>query len=79
MATLVYAEHDNASLNAATLIAVSCAKAIGGDITVLVAGAGCSAVADAAAKVDGVSKVLLADNAIYEHQFQSIYIKKLDN
>lgn len=68
MATLVYAEHDNASLNAATLIAVSAAKAIGSDVTVLVAGAGCGAVAEAAAKVEGVTKVLLADNALYEHQ-----------
>jgi len=68
MATLVYAEHDNASLNAATLNIVAAAKAIGGDITILVAGAGCSAVADEAAKVEGVSKVLLADNPAYENQ-----------
>jgi len=68
MATLVYAEHDNASLNAATLNVVAAAKAIGNDITILVAGAGCAAVADEAAKVEGVSKVLLADNAAYENQ-----------
>jgi electron transfer flavoprotein alpha subunit len=68
MATLVYAEHDNASLNAATLNVVAAAKAIGGDITILVAGSGCAAVADEAAKVEGVSKVLLADNAAYENQ-----------
>ncbi len=68
MATLVYAEHDNASLNAATLNVVAAAKAIGGDITVLVAGSGCAAVADEATKVDGVSKVLLADNAAYQNQ-----------
>ncbi len=68
MAILVYAEHDNASLKKATLVTVSAAKAIGGDIHVLVAGSGCQAVADQAAKVDGVSKVLLADNAVYEHQ-----------
>lgn len=68
MAILVYAEHDNASLNAATLNVVAAAKAIGGDITILVAGTGCAAVADQAAKVAGVSKVLLADNAAYKNQ-----------
>ena len=68
MAILVYAEHDNSALNAATLNVVTAAKAIGGDITVLVAGEGCGAVAEAAAKVDGVSKVLCADNAAYGHQ-----------
>lgn len=68
MGILVYAEHDNAALNAATLNVVTAAKAIGGDITVLVAGSGCGAVAEAAAKVDGVSKVLCADNEAYSHQ-----------
>ena len=65
MSILVIAEHNNAELNAATLNTVAAAQAIGGDIDVLVAGAGCAAVADAAAKVAGVSKVLLADNAAY--------------
>ena len=68
MATLVYAEHDNASLNAATLNVVTAAKAIGGDIVILVAGAGCKAVAEQASKVAGISKVLLADNAVYKDQ-----------
>lgn len=68
MATLVIAEHDNASLKSATLNTVAAASAIGGDIHVLVAGAGCAAVADAAAKVAGVTKVLLADNAAYANQ-----------
>lgn len=68
MAILVLAEHDNASLKGATLNTVAAAKAIGGDIHVLVAGANCKAVADAAAKVAGVSKVLLADNAAYANQ-----------
>lgn len=68
MAILVLAEHDNASLKGATLNTVAAAKAIGGDIHVLVAGANCKSVADAAAKVAGVSKVLLADNAAYAHQ-----------
>ncbi|WP_339843983.1 FAD-binding protein [uncultured Halopseudomonas sp.] len=68
MTILVIAEHNNAALNAATLNTVAAAKAIGGDIDLLVAGEGCSAVADEAAKVEGVSKVLLADNAAYGHQ-----------
>ncbi|AOS97878.1 Electron transfer flavoprotein subunit alpha [Microbulbifer aggregans] len=68
MSILVIAEHDNAELKGATLNTIAAAKAIGGDIHVLVAGAGCGAVAEAAAKVDGVSKVILADNAAYEHQ-----------
>ncbi len=68
MAILVYAEHDNASLKKATLATVTAGKAIGGDIHILVAGANCQAVAEQASKVDGVSKVLVADNAVYEHQ-----------
>lgn len=68
MSILVIAEHDNASLKGATLNAVAAAAEIGGDITVLVAGKGCSAAADEAAKVAGVSKVLCADNDVYEHQ-----------
>ena len=68
MSILVIAEHDNASINGATLNTVSAAKAIGGDITVLVAGEGCGAAAEAAAKIDGVSKVLVADYAAYGHQ-----------
>ena len=68
MAILVIAEHTNVALGAATLNTVSAAKAIGGDIHVLVAGAQCAAVAEAAAKIDGVSKVLSADNAAFAHQ-----------
>ncbi|MEY1661878.1 electron transfer flavoprotein subunit alpha/FixB family protein [Isoalcanivorax beigongshangi] len=68
MSILVYAEHDNAALKSVTLNVISAAKAIGGDITVLVAGQGCAAVAEEAAKIDGVSKVLLADNAAYANQ-----------
>ncbi len=63
MAILVIAEHNNAVLAAATLNTVAAAKAIGGDIHVLVAGQNVAAVAEAAAKVEGVSKVLVADNA----------------
>ncbi|MFZ3191801.1 MAG: FAD-binding protein [Moraxellaceae bacterium] len=68
MGILVYAEHDNVSLKPVTLNVVAAAKAIGGDIHVLVAGAGCQAAAEAAAKIAGVSKVLVADNAAYGHQ-----------
>ncbi|MBN8431652.1 FAD-binding protein [Microbulbifer salipaludis] len=68
MSILVIAEHDNAELKGATLNTIAAAKAIGGDIDVLVAGSGCAAAAEAAAKAEGVNKVLLADNAAYEHQ-----------
>lgn len=68
MKTLVIAEHDNESLKAATLNAVAAAGTLGGEVDILVAGAGCSAAADAAAQVLGVSKVICADNAAYEHQ-----------
>jgi len=67
MATLLLAEHDNKSLKDSTNKALTAAKAIGADVHVLVAGAGCKAVADAAAKLDGVKKVLLADAPAYEH------------
>ncbi len=68
MSILVYAEHDNNSLKADTLKTVAAAQAIGGDIHLLVAGENCGAVAEEAAKVNGVSKVLVADNAAYSHQ-----------
>lgn len=65
MTVLVYADHDNAVLGAATLNTVTAATQMGGDVHVLVAGAGCAAVADAAAKVAGVAKVILVDDALY--------------
>jgi electron transfer flavoprotein alpha subunit len=72
MAILVIADHDNAALKPATLNAVTAAAKIaaagGGDIHILVAGKGAQSVASAAAAVAGVSKVLLADDAAYEHQ-----------
>ena len=68
MAILVYAEHDNKELKKATLNTVTAASKIGGDIVVLVAGLGCEPVAEQAAKVAGVSKVLCASNAAFEHQ-----------
>ncbi|MBN9528640.1 MAG: FAD-binding protein [Alphaproteobacteria bacterium] len=67
MAVLVIAEHDNQALKAPTLNTVSAAKAIDGEVHVLVAGKGSAAVAEAAAKIDGVAKVLHADDAAYEH------------
>jgi len=67
MPTLLLAEHDNASLKDATNKALTAAKAIGADVHILVAGHNCKAVAEAAAKLDGVKKVLLADAAPYEH------------
>ena len=68
MSILVIAEHDNSSLKAETLKTVNAAQKIGGDITLLVIGFNCQNVVDAASKVNGVSKVLVADNAVYEHQ-----------
>src|SRR5919197_4539951 len=67
MATLLLAEHDNKSLKDATNKALTAAKALGAEVHVLVAGTGAKAVADAAARLDGVTKVLLADAAAYEH------------
>ncbi|MDO8696084.1 MAG: FAD-binding protein [Pseudomonas sp.] len=68
MTILVIAEHSNAAIAAATLNTVAAAQAIGGDIHVLVAGSACGAAAEAAAKIAGVAKVLVADNAAYAHQ-----------
>jgi electron transfer flavoprotein alpha subunit len=68
MATLLIAEHDNKTLNPATLKAMTAAAALGADVDVLVAGEGAKAVADAAAKIAGVKKVLLADNAAYKNK-----------
>jgi len=68
MKTLVIAEHDNNTLKPATHNAVAAAQAIGGDIDILVAGADCGAVAEAAAAIPGVGKVLSADNAVYANQ-----------
>jgi electron transfer flavoprotein alpha subunit len=67
MSILVVADHDNESLHAATRVVMAAAERIGGDIDVLVAGENCRSVADAAAQVPGVNKVLLADHAAYAH------------
>lgn len=65
MAILLLAEHDNATLSDQTAKTLTAATQIGGDVTILVAGSGAQAVADEAAKLAGVSKVLLADDASY--------------
>ena len=68
MASLVLAEHDNASLKDATHKTVTAAAAISSPVHILVAGENCAAVADAAAKIAGVEKVLLAEGAVYARQ-----------
>jgi electron transfer flavoprotein alpha subunit len=67
MTTLLLAEHDNKQLKDATHKALTAAKALGGDVHVLVAGKDARPVAEAAAKLDGVKKVLLADGVPFEH------------
>ena len=68
MAILLVAEHDNETLDPATARALSAAREIGGDIDVLVAGEGCRAVAEAAAGLAGVRRVLLAEGPALRHQ-----------
>ncbi len=68
MSILVIAEHDNISIKIATQNIVAAALAIGGDITVLVAGHDCAQAGEAAAEISGVDKVLVADNRAYAHQ-----------
>lgn len=80
MTILVYAEHDNKELKPATLATVTAAVQVGSDVHLLVAGADCQAVAQEAAKVAGVSKVLVADNAAYANQLAenvSLLVKAL--
>jgi electron transfer flavoprotein alpha subunit len=67
MPTLLIAEHDNTALKDATNKALTAAKAIGADVHILVAGHDCRAVAEAAARLDGAGKVLLADAPAYAH------------
>ena len=68
MAILVIAEHNNESLKPASLNTVTAAKEIEGDIEVLVAGKDCQSVADKAARIAGVTKVIVADDVCYEYQ-----------
>lgn len=67
MSILVVAEHDNKTLNAATLPVITAANACGSDVTVLVVGHECQSVADEVATVEGVSKVLVCQAPYYEH------------
>jgi len=68
MNTLLIAEHNNQNLSESTVKSATAAAQMGGELHVLVAGAGCAGVADEAAKLDGVAKVLLADDAQYKKQ-----------
>ena len=67
MSTLIIAEHDNDSMNIATLNSVAAAQAMGGDIDILVVGTACQAAAAQAAQVPGIGKVIVADNGVYAH------------
>ncbi|MCB8837379.1 electron transfer flavoprotein subunit alpha/FixB family protein [Aurantimonas sp. VKM B-3413] len=67
MTTLLIAEHDNAALSGETAKALSAATQLGGDVHILVAGSGSSAVAEVAARLAGVAKVLHADAEAYAH------------
>jgi len=67
MTTLLLAEHDNKSLKDATAKALTAAKGLGGEVHVLVAGKDARGVAEVAAKLDGIGKVLLAEGGAYEH------------
>ena len=67
MTCLIIVEHDNRTLKAATRNAVTAATQIGGEIHLLVAGSACAAVAEAAARIAGVAKVLVADGAVTAH------------
>ncbi|TFF18761.1 electron transfer flavoprotein subunit alpha/FixB family protein [Jiella endophytica] len=68
MTTLLIAEHDNQSLSEQTAKALAAATKLGSDVHVLVAGEGAGSVAEAAAKLEGIAKVLTADDAAYAHQ-----------
>ena len=68
MPVLLLADHDNKALNGVTAKALTAATALGGDVHVLVAGNGCRSVAEGAAKLQGVSKVLLAEAPQLEHR-----------
>lgn len=68
MTTLVIAEHDNTDLKESTHKTVTAALQLGGDVNVLVAGADCAAAGEAASKIAGVAKVLVADDALYAQQ-----------
>ncbi|MFT7244238.1 MAG: electron transfer flavoprotein alpha subunit [Candidatus Azotimanducaceae bacterium] len=68
MTILVIADHNNETIGQPTLVTIAAALEIGGDVEILVAGGNCAAAGEAASKIAGISKVLVADNAAYEHQ-----------
>ena len=68
MTTLLFAEHDDSSLNAVTARTLTAALALGAPVHIAVVGSGCRAVAEAAAKLSGVAEVLLIDDAAYAHR-----------
>jgi len=72
MTVLVIADHDNSSLKESTLNTVTAATAFGSDIHILVAGSNCGSVKEAAAKVNGVSKVLVVDHSDFEHPLAEV-------
>lgn len=72
MTVLVIADHDNAVLKDSTLNTVTAATKFNSDIHILVAGSGCASVSDAAAQVEGISKVLLVDNADFAHPLAEV-------
>ncbi len=72
MSTLLIAEHDNTTIKDATAKALTAAVTLGVPVHVLVVGSGCKAAADDAARLDGVAKVLLADDASYDHMLAEV-------
>ena len=75
MTSLVIAEHDNTSIKGATRSAITAARQVGGDIHVLVAGHGCSGAAAAAARIAGVTKVLVAEMTLTDPEFYTQPVK----
>ena len=67
MSILIIADHDNAAIKSATLNTITAAKQLGDELHLLLAGSGCKPVAEQAAQIEGITKVLLCDDAIYEH------------
>ena len=67
MSILIIADHDNAAIKSATLNTITAAKQLGDELHLLLAGSGCKPVAEQAVQIEGITKVLLCDDAIYEH------------
>ena len=73
MTTLLIAEHDNNTLADANKKAMDAAKRIGEDIHILIAGKDCANIADNASKIEGVSKVLLCEDELYQNHLAESY------